>query len=120
MKVCTEYGKANNKSIYVFSVDRTAGKVAHVNFVPQELVKSKKLDAKIWLEEANKVLGGKVSATKSKSNFGMRGLTLRLQCRVEASPTLPWDPVTTSIRCRKPSSRSWLSTNPRSRVLRVL
>jgi hypothetical protein len=120
MKICAEYGKAKNKSIYVFSVDRTAGKVAHVNFVPQELVKSKKLDAKVWLEEANKVLGGKVSAKQSESNFGMRGLTLRLRCRVEASPTLPWDPATTSIRYKKPSSRFWPSTNPRSRVLRVL
>jgi len=61
MKAGPDYGKANNKSVYLFSIDRNAGKVAHVNFVPQELVKSKKLDAKIWLEEANKVLGGKVS-----------------------------------------------------------
>jgi alanyl-tRNA synthetase len=68
MKTCAEYGKANNKSIYVFSVDRTAGKVAYVNFVPQELVKSKKLDAKVWLEEANKVLGGKVSINSSPSH----------------------------------------------------
>jgi len=61
MKAGPDYGKANNKSVYLFSIDRNAGKVAHVNFVPQELVKSKKLDAKIWLEEANKVLGGKVN-----------------------------------------------------------
>jgi alanyl-tRNA synthetase len=72
MKAGPDYGKANNKSVYLFSIDRNAGKVAHVNFVPQELVKSKKLDAKIWLEEANKVLGGKVSS---------RGATTHLEHR---------------------------------------
>lgn len=60
MKAAVDFGKNASKAIYVFSVDRDAGKVAHVNFVPQDLVKSKKLDAKAWLEEANKVLGGRV------------------------------------------------------------
>lgn len=65
MKSGPDYGKAHNKSIYLFSLDRTAGKVAHVNYVPQELVKSKKIDAKVWLEQANKVLGGKVSPARA-------------------------------------------------------
>lgn len=61
MKAATDYGNKNNKAIYVFSVDTAKRQVAHQNFVPKELVKSKKLDAKTWLGEVSKLVGGKVS-----------------------------------------------------------
>lgn len=38
--------------------------MVHANFVPQDLLKSKKLDGKIWLEEVNKILGGKVGQSR--------------------------------------------------------
>ena len=121
MKAGADYGKASNKSIYLFSVDRNAGKVAHVNFVPQELVKSKKLDAKIWLEEANKVLGGKVNCSPERErSMVMIETKAILFCRVEASPIPPWDPATTSTRYKRPSSRYWPFTSLRSRVPRML
>jgi alanyl-tRNA synthetase len=54
-------GKTLSKAIYVFSPDEETGKVAHLNYVPKEILSSKKLDAKIWLGEVSKVIGGKVS-----------------------------------------------------------
>lgn len=61
MKAAIDYGNKNGKAIYVFSVDTAKGQVAHQNYVPKEIVKSKKLDAKTWLGEVSKILGGKVS-----------------------------------------------------------
>jgi hypothetical protein len=63
MKAAVDYGNKNGKAIYVFSVDTAKGQVAHQNYVPKELVKSKKLDAKTWLGEVSKLVGGKVSSS---------------------------------------------------------
>jgi len=52
--------KSLSKAFYIFSPD-DAGKVAHVNYLPKEVLDSKVLDAKIWLGEVSKVIGGKVS-----------------------------------------------------------
>ncbi|KAJ9127922.1 hypothetical protein QFC24_000207 [Naganishia onofrii] len=59
MKAAVDYGNKNGKAIYVFSVDTAKGQVAHQNYLPKEIVKSKKLDAKTWLGEVSKILGGK-------------------------------------------------------------
>lgn len=55
----TAVGKSLSKAVYVFSPDEETGKVAHVNYVPKEILSSKKLDAKVWLTEVSKVIGGK-------------------------------------------------------------
>ncbi|ODN95758.1 alanine-tRNA ligase [Cryptococcus wingfieldii CBS 7118] len=52
-------GKSTGKAIYAFSADPETGKIAHINYLPKEVVAEKKLDAKIWLNEVAKVLGGK-------------------------------------------------------------
>lgn len=44
----------------MFSPDEENGKVAHVNYLPKEVLERKVLDAKVWLGEVSKVLGGKV------------------------------------------------------------
>lgn len=67
MKAAVDYGNKNGKAIYVFSVDTAKGQVAHQNYVPKELVKSKKLDAKTWLGEVSKLVGGKVCLILSLS-----------------------------------------------------
>ncbi|WVR09077.1 alanine-tRNA ligase [Kwoniella sp. DSM 27419] len=51
--------KSLSKAIYVFSVDAETQKVAHTNFLPKEVMDRKVLDAKVWLGEVSKVLGGK-------------------------------------------------------------
>jgi hypothetical protein len=126
MKSGPDYGKAHNKSIYLFSLDRTAGKVAHVNYVPQELVKSKKIDAKVWLEQANKVLGGKVSRARAPRSERWRerkrGLMELNVCacffyREVGNPIRPWDLGTMLTRWTRLSSRFSLSTRKRWRVL---
>lgn len=67
MKAAIDYGNKNNKAIYIFSVDTAKGQVAHQNYVPKELVKSKKLDAKTWLGEVSKLVGGKVGPRGDKA-----------------------------------------------------
>lgn len=57
----TTFGKNKGRAIYAFSVDREGGKVAHVNYVPKEILAQKKIDGKKWLAEVSKVVGGKVS-----------------------------------------------------------
>ncbi|WWD21148.1 alanine-tRNA ligase [Kwoniella shandongensis] len=52
-------GKSLSKAVYVFSADLETGKVAHTNFLPKEVLERKVLDAKTWLGEVSKVLGGK-------------------------------------------------------------
>jgi len=54
-------GRLLSKAVYVFSPDTEEGKVAHVNFLPKEILERKVLDAKAWLGEVSKVIGGKVS-----------------------------------------------------------
>ena len=56
-------GKSLSKAIYLFSPDTDTGKVAHVNFLPQQVVAQKALDAKTWLGEVSRVIGGKVSGS---------------------------------------------------------
>lgn len=48
--------------MYVFSVDREGGKVAHVNYIPPSL-KAKGGDARVWATKVTDVLGGKVCST---------------------------------------------------------
>ena len=52
-------GKTLSRAVYVFSPDNENSKVAHVNFLPKEVLERKVLDAKSWLEEVSKVIGGK-------------------------------------------------------------
>lgn len=40
------------------------GKVAHVNFLPKEVLDRKVINAKEWLAEVSKIVGGKVSQTQ--------------------------------------------------------
>lgn len=53
--------KALGKAVYVFSPDTENGKVAHVNYLPKAILERKVLDAKVWLGEVSKIVGGKVS-----------------------------------------------------------
>ncbi|KAG8966582.1 Alanine--tRNA ligase [Tulasnella sp. 419] len=46
------------KAVYLFSVDETSGKVAHVNFVPKSSI-SKDFTAKTWATAISEVIGGK-------------------------------------------------------------
>lgn len=57
-------GKTLGKAVYVFSPDVEAGKIAHTNFLPKDVLESKKLNAKDWLNAVSKVLGGKVGLLK--------------------------------------------------------
>ncbi|KAJ8495931.1 hypothetical protein ONZ51_g1376 [Trametes cubensis] len=50
--------KKLGKSIYIFSADNTAGKVAHVNAVSEE-AKAKGLDGREWASAVTAILGGK-------------------------------------------------------------
>jgi alanyl-tRNA synthetase len=52
-------GKTLSKAVYVFSPDSETGKVAHVNYLPADVLEKKVLDAKVWLGEVSKVIGGK-------------------------------------------------------------
>lgn len=75
-------GKTLSKAIYVFSPDEETGKVAHLNYLPKDILSTKKLDAKTWLGEVSKIIGGKVRGHASRDNArGVRGaiLTIRLQ-----------------------------------------
>jgi hypothetical protein len=60
LSAASAIGKTLSKAVYVFSPDEETGKVAHLNYLPKEVLSSKKLDAKIWLGEVSKVIGGKV------------------------------------------------------------
>ena len=55
----TATGKTLGKGLYLFSPDNEGGKVAHVNYIPKEILDRKVLDAKTWLGEVSKVIGGK-------------------------------------------------------------
>ena len=120
MKAAIDYGNKNNKSIYVFSVDTAKGQVAHQNFVPKELVKSKKLDAKTWLGEVSKLVGGKVSL--AVLSVRKRVALTMSDIRAEARTTARWDPVAMSTSWTRPSSERSTSTTKRSaaRMLRAL
>ena len=56
----TSTGKALSKAIYAFSPDAEGERVAHVNYLPKEVMDRKVIDAKEWLAEVSKVIGGKV------------------------------------------------------------
>ena len=45
----------------MFSTEQDTGKIAHTNYIPKEVLSRKALDAKTWLGEVSKVIGGKVS-----------------------------------------------------------
>lgn len=62
-------GKTLSKAVYVFSPDEESGKVAHLNYLPKDIVSSKKLDAKTWLGEVSKIIGGKVRPRHACANM---------------------------------------------------
>ena len=83
-------GKSIGKAVYAFSPDLDSGKVTHVNFLPKEVLDRKVLDAKVWLGEVSKVIGGKVcvacysntlSHTVLTSGIGRREGRQRDGCR---------------------------------------
>ncbi|KAG9314172.1 tRNA synthetases class II (A)-domain-containing protein [Chiua virens] len=51
-------GKKLGKAVYVFSVSTEGGKVAHANYVPED-VRAKGFDARTWAAKVIEVLGGK-------------------------------------------------------------
>lgn len=57
----------------MFSPDVETGKVAHVNYLPKEVLERKVLDAKSWLGEVSKVIGGKVSVISLCNKLGLTG-----------------------------------------------
>jgi alanyl-tRNA synthetase len=57
-------GKKLGKSVYVMSADEDAGKVAHVNFVADDL-RTRGLDGRVWANKVSEILGGKVSDVQS-------------------------------------------------------
>lgn len=73
-------GKSLGKAIYVFSPDEA--KVAHVNFVPKDVLS--KLNAKIWLAEVSKVIGGK-GGGKDDSATGVGSEVDKISVAVEAA-----------------------------------
>lgn len=52
-------GRKLDKAVYVFSVDHDAGKVVHVNYVPERM-RSNGLDGRVWAAKVTEILGGKV------------------------------------------------------------
>ncbi|OCF35527.1 alanine-tRNA ligase [Kwoniella heveanensis BCC8398] len=59
LAAATTTAKSLSKAVYVFSVDPETGKVAHTNYLPKEVLDRKVIDAKTWLGEVSKVIGGK-------------------------------------------------------------
>lgn len=53
-------GKKLGKAVYVMSIDKEGGKVAHVNHLPASM-QVKGLDARTWASKVADVLGGKVN-----------------------------------------------------------
>jgi len=105
--------KSLSKAFYIFSPD-DAGKVAHVNYLPKEVLDSKVLDAKTWLGEVSKVIGGKVGWGNCI------GRSVELTSRAEESRTAL---AVLEARLRR-FRRLWRSrrrsTRTRSRVLNVM
>ncbi|KAH8920241.1 hypothetical protein BT69DRAFT_1245614 [Atractiella rhizophila] len=61
IKIVQQASKAfgeKGKAVYLFSPSSSDGKVYHANFVPKTAI-SPKFNAKLWTQEASKVLGGK-------------------------------------------------------------
>ncbi|KAI5450829.1 Alanine--tRNA ligase [Naganishia albida] len=59
LNAAIEYGKKNDKAIYVFGVDHLSGKVLHQNFVPKDMVCCYELKASEWLMQVATQVGGK-------------------------------------------------------------
>lgn len=76
--------KSLGKALYLFSADLETGKVAHVNFLPKEVLDRKALDAKSWLGEVSKVVGGR-GGGKDDSATGVGSEVDKLQEGVEAA-----------------------------------
>ena len=53
-------GKAQNKAVYLLTIDSHAGKIMHMNYVPKSVV-TPEFDAKIWAATVSDIIGGKVS-----------------------------------------------------------
>jgi len=62
-------GKQYQRAAYLFSADKAEGKVTHVDLLPKADV-SKSFNAKIWLAEVSKVIGGR-GGGKDESGQGI-------------------------------------------------
>ncbi|KAH8828396.1 tRNA synthetases class II (A)-domain-containing protein [Flagelloscypha sp. PMI_526] len=58
--------KKLNKSVYLLSVDKSSGKVAHVNWVAPDL-KAKGVDARRWAEKVTELIGGKTGGKEESA-----------------------------------------------------
>ena len=58
--------KKLGKSVYLFSIDREQGKVAHVNFVAED-AKAKGVDGRAWANTVVDIVGGKACQISSSS-----------------------------------------------------
>ncbi|KAF7782485.1 hypothetical protein Agabi119p4_1861 [Agaricus bisporus var. burnettii] len=71
------------KSVYVFSLDPSSGKVSHVNFISNSL-KEKGADARVWATKVSEILGGKAGG-KDDSAQGMGINSDRLEGALEVA-----------------------------------
>ncbi|RSH95316.1 Alanine--tRNA ligase [Saitozyma podzolica] len=76
--------KSLSKAVYAFSPDNELGKVAHVNYLPKEVLERKVLDAKAWLAEVSKIVGGK-GGGKDDSATGVGSEVDKIQEAVEVA-----------------------------------
>ncbi|KAI0368603.1 hypothetical protein BV20DRAFT_968955 [Pilatotrama ljubarskyi] len=74
--------KKLGKSIYIFSADKSAGKVAHVNAVSEE-AKAKGLDGREWASVVTEILGGKAGG-KPEGAQGVGTEVSKVQDALEA------------------------------------
>ncbi|EJU04465.1 hypothetical protein DACRYDRAFT_20988 [Dacryopinax primogenitus] len=58
MQSIVQHARTLNKAVYIFSVDVSAGKVAHVNFLPKHAI-TQSFSAKTWANAVSVILGGK-------------------------------------------------------------
>jgi alanyl-tRNA synthetase len=63
------HARKMDKAVYLFSVDPEGAKVAHVNFVPKQQIKSG-FDAKTWANAVTEVIGGRVRGIFTSSQVG--------------------------------------------------
>ncbi|KAI0671691.1 tRNA synthetases class II (A)-domain-containing protein [Trametes maxima] len=75
--------KKLGKSIYIFSADKAAGKVAHVNAVSEE-AKGKGLDGREWASAVVEILGGKAGG-KPDGAQGVGAEVTKVQDALEAA-----------------------------------
>jgi alanyl-tRNA synthetase len=77
--------KSLGKAAYIFSVDSEAGKVAHMNYLPKEVITSD-FNAKSWAGVVSEILGGKAGG-KDDSAQGVGTNVPVLGSAIEAAET---------------------------------